>query len=77
MPSTVYHTDYEALADYVDSWYVPLGDALFRRDTREALDQAAQLYTLAAKMLGPRPQSITPRLQPPALLTRLHVPAYD
>lgn len=53
------------------------GDALFRRDTREALDQAALLYVLAAKLLGPRPKSIVPRLQPPALTYRAVAGRWD
>ena len=31
------------------------GDDLFRRDTMEAINEAAQLYMFAAEMLGPRP----------------------
>jgi hypothetical protein len=31
------------------------GDDLFRRDTMESINEAAQLYVFAAEMLGPRP----------------------
>lgn len=33
------------------------GDQLFRRDTMESINEATQLYVLAARILGPRPQS--------------------
>lgn len=35
------------------------GDQLFRRWTRESLNDATQLYVLAAKLLGPRPRTIS------------------
>ena len=34
------------------------GDQLFRRDTIETINEATQLYVLAARILGPRPASI-------------------
>ncbi len=37
------------------------GDQLFRRDTIESLNEATQLYILAAELLGPRPKKIPPR----------------
>ena len=46
------------------------GDQLFQRDTREAIDEAALLYVLAARLLGPRPRSIAPRVEAPALTYR-------
>jgi hypothetical protein len=45
---------------YIDN-LVAWGDSLFRRETREAVSEATQLYLLAAKLLGPRPRRI-PRL---------------
>ncbi|WP_437713631.1 neuraminidase-like domain-containing protein [Sorangium sp. So ce448] len=36
-------------------------DHLFRRDTIESINEATQLYVLAADMLGPRPRMIPPR----------------
>jgi hypothetical protein len=44
------------------------GDMLFRRDTLESMNEATQLYLLAAQLLGPRP----PRLpEPPPLFSPL------
>jgi hypothetical protein len=34
------------------------GDALFRRDTIESINEATQLYLLASSLLGPRPQRV-------------------
>ncbi|MDA8137861.1 MAG: neuraminidase-like domain-containing protein [Desulfobacteraceae bacterium] len=34
------------------------GDQLFRRDTLETINEAMQLYVLAARILGPRPASV-------------------
>lgn len=42
---------------YIDN-LVAWGDSLFRRETREAVNEATQLYILAAKLLGPRPRRI-------------------
>ncbi|BFU96283.1 MAG: protein of unknown function [Nitrospira sp.] len=44
------------------------GDSLFRQYTTESVNEATQLYVLAAKLLGPRPQSI-PRARQPRPLT--------
>ncbi len=46
------------------------GDQLFRRDTRESVNDATLLYVLAAKLLGPRPKVIPEAIQPPALTYR-------
>ena len=45
---------------YIDN-LIAWGDQLFRRDTIEAINEATQLYVLAADTLGPRPESIPPR----------------
>lgn len=37
------------------------GDSLFRQDTIETLNEATQIYVLAANILGPRPQKVPPR----------------
>jgi len=37
------------------------GDSLFRQDTNETLNEATQVYVLAANILGPRPQKVPPR----------------
>jgi hypothetical protein len=42
---------------YIDN-LIAWGDSLFRRETREAVNEATQLYLLAAKLLGPRPRRI-------------------
>jgi len=37
------------------------GDNLFRQDTIETLNEATQIYVLAANILGPKPQKVPPR----------------
>ncbi|MDX2470569.1 MAG: hypothetical protein QNL04_08330, partial [SAR324 cluster bacterium] len=46
---------------YIDN-LIAWGDSLFRRETREFVNEAMQLYILAAKLLGPRPER-TPKSQ--------------
>ena len=36
------------------------GDSLFRQDTMETINEATQLYVLAANILGTKPQKIPP-----------------
>jgi hypothetical protein len=48
------------LMKYLDN-LLAWGDSLFRQDTIEALNEATQLYVLAANLLGPRPQKVPPR----------------
>ncbi len=43
--------------DNVIAW----GDQLFRQDTIESINESAQLYVLAANLLGPRPQRLPRR----------------
>lgn len=43
-----------AYLDNVIAW----GDSLFRQDTRESINEATQLYVMAANLLGPRPQAV-------------------
>lgn len=45
---------------YIDN-LIAWGDQLFRRDTIETINQATQLYVLAATLLGPRVQRVPPR----------------
>ncbi|SLM48754.1 protein of unknown function [Nitrospira japonica] len=52
---------------YLDN-LIAWGDSLFRQYTTESVNEATQLYVLAAKLLGPRPQSI-PRARQPQPLT--------
>ncbi|HQR35749.1 MAG TPA: neuraminidase-like domain-containing protein [Blastocatellia bacterium] len=40
------------------------GDQLFRRDTIESINEATQLYILAAEILGRRPEVVRPRYNP-------------
>ncbi|SFU08195.1 virulence plasmid A protein [Geodermatophilus amargosae] len=47
---------------YVDN-LIAYGDTLFRRDTPETVNEALQLYVLAASILGPRPERIPRRQQ--------------
>jgi peptidoglycan hydrolase-like protein with peptidoglycan-binding domain len=42
---------------YLDN-LIAWGDQLFRQDTRESVNEATQLYLLAAEILGERPQEI-------------------
>lgn len=48
---------------YIDN-LIAWGDQLFRRDTMESLNEATQLYILAADLLGKRPEEIPPRTIP-------------
>jgi Tc toxin complex TcA C-terminal TcB-binding domain len=45
---------------YLDN-LIAWGDSLFRQDTIEAINEATQIYILAANILGPKPQEI-PRM---------------
>lgn len=44
---------------YIDN-LIAWGDKLFRRDTIESINEATQLYILAANLLGVRPQRVPP-----------------
>lgn len=48
---------YRTVMAYLDN-LIAWGDSLFRQDTGEAIDEALQLYVLAANILGPRPQAV-------------------
>jgi hypothetical protein len=43
------------------------GDNLFTQLTRETITQAAQLYMLADRLLGPKPQIVPPAVKPPVM----------
>ena len=45
---------------YLDN-LIAWGDDLFRRDTIESINEATQIYVMAAHILGPRPQSVPER----------------
>ncbi len=49
---------------YIDN-LIAWGDQLFRRDTIESINEAVQLYILAAEILGKRPEDIPPHTEPP------------
>lgn len=51
---------FQVVMKYLDN-LVSWGDSLFRQDTIETINEATQIYVLAANILGPRPQQI-PRL---------------
>jgi hypothetical protein len=48
---------------YIDN-LIAWGDQLFRRDTIEAINEAEQLYVMAAALLGPRPEQVPRRTKP-------------
>ena len=48
---------FKAVMAYLDN-LVAWGDALFRQDTGESINEATQLYVLAANLLGPRPEEV-------------------
>ena len=47
---------------YLDN-LIAWGDNLFRQDSMESINEATQLYILAAEMLGPRPKKMPPQAQ--------------
>lgn len=49
---------------YIDN-LIAWGDQLFRRDSIESINEATQLYILAAEILGKRPENIPPHTEPP------------
>lgn len=48
---------YKAVTAYLDN-LIAWGDSLFQQDTGETINEATQLYVLAANILGPRPQAV-------------------
>ncbi|MCK1642484.1 hypothetical protein IVA95_34240 [Bradyrhizobium sp. 157] len=49
---------------YLDN-LIAWGDYLFRQDSMESINEATQLYVLAAEILGPRPRRVAPQVKPP------------
>ncbi|MEW7277469.1 neuraminidase-like domain-containing protein [Aquimarina sp. 2201CG1-2-11] len=49
---------------YLDN-LIAWGDYLFRQDSMESINEATQLYVLAAELLGPKPKNIPPQVKPP------------
>jgi Tc toxin complex TcA C-terminal TcB-binding domain/Neuraminidase-like domain/Putative peptidoglycan binding domain/Salmonella virulence plasmid 28.1kDa A protein len=50
---------------YIDN-LIAWGDQLFRQDTMESVNEATQLYVLAAELLGPKPEVTQPSSEPAA-----------
>ncbi len=50
---------------YLDN-LIAWGDNLFRQDSMESINEATQLYILAAEILGSRPKKVPPQAKPPA-----------
>ena len=48
---------FKAVMAYMDN-LIDWGDNLFRQDTGETINEATQLYVMAANILGPRPQAV-------------------
>jgi hypothetical protein len=48
---------FKTVMAYLDN-LITWGDSLFRQETRETINEATQLYVLAANILGPRPQAV-------------------
>ncbi len=48
---------FKTVMTYLDN-LIAWGDSLFRQDSRETINEATQLYVLAANILGPRPQPV-------------------
>ena len=54
---------FSVVMKYLDN-LIAWGDQLFRRDSMEAIDEATQIYVLAAQILGRKPEAITHRTRP-------------
>lgn len=48
---------FKTVMAYLDN-LIDWGDSLFRQDSGESINEATQLYVLAANILGPRPQAV-------------------
>jgi len=51
---------YSVVMKYLDN-LIAWGDSLFMQDTIETINEATQIYVLAANLLGPRPQRVPAR----------------
>jgi hypothetical protein len=58
---------YSVVMKYLDN-LIAWGDHLFRQDTIETLNEATQIYVMAANLLGPKPQRV-PQLHKPVSRT--------
>jgi hypothetical protein len=64
-PHVIARTRFEAyqlnvVMSYLDNLFA-WGDSLFRQDTMESINEATQIYVLAANILGPRPLEVPSR----------------
>lgn len=48
---------------YLDN-LIRWGDYLFRQDSMESINEATQIYIMAAELLGPRPRKVAPAARP-------------
>lgn len=62
--SRVFAYQMNVVMKYLDN-LLAWGDFLFRQDTVETMNEATQIYVLAAGLLGPRPQEVPARRTPP------------
>jgi hypothetical protein len=62
---------------YIDN-LLAWGDNLFIQNTRETINEATQIYVLAANILGPKPQKMPPRHKtPPKTFAQLKAAGID
>ena len=61
---------------YLDN-LIAWGDQMFRQFTRESVNEAIQVYLLAAELLGPRPRSLRAEAPPAARSYRDYYQAWD
>ncbi|MCC7547537.1 MAG: insecticidal toxin protein [Burkholderiales bacterium] len=54
---------YNVVMKYLDN-LIAWGDHLFRQDTIETLNEATQVYVMAANLLGPKPERVPPLHKP-------------
>src|SRR5581483_6343918 len=55
---------FKTVMAYLDN-LIAWGDSLFAEDTGESINEATQLYVLAANLLGPRPQAVPTKNRTP------------
>ena len=67
---------WRTLFAYLDN-LIAWADSLYRRDTRESINEAVLLYVLAARILGPRPKLTTPASRKPPATYAEHAAEWD
>jgi|GEM_PF-1020687 len=68
--------EFAVVFKYLDN-LIAWGDQLFRQYSTESINEATQLYILASKLLGPRPQTIPRKTQSPPLTYRKAAARWD